>query len=93
MSVYREEKQFLTYLKFLSPFFVDCDTLALFLYDFFKLWIFLKKKKLIYRNGYVTISNPQWNIKVLFSILSVCHRSKINDSVTMNSCFRTVFAH
>lgn len=44
VSVYREEKQFLTYLKFLSPFFVDCDTLALFLYDFFKLWIFLKKK-------------------------------------------------
>lgn len=28
VSVYREEKQFLTYLKFLSPFFVDCDTLA-----------------------------------------------------------------
>lgn len=39
---------------------------SLFLYDFFKLWIFLKN--LIYRSGYVILSNPQWNIKVLSSI-------------------------
>lgn len=59
-----EEKLFLTffYLEFLDSFFVDCDTLAYSCMIFFKLWIFLKN--LIYRSGYVELSNPQWNIKV-----------------------------
>lgn len=66
MSVYSEEKRIptLSYLELLNSFFVDCDTLAYSCKNFFKLWIFLKN--LIYKSGYVTFSNPQWNIKVFF---------------------------
>lgn len=33
------------------------------------------------------------DLKVFFSLLDVCHKSEINDSGTMNSYSRTVFAH
>ena len=92
VSVYCEEKLFLTlyYLEFLRFILCWLWYTSLFLYNFFKLWVFLIH--LIYRNGCVTFRNPHWTLKVFLNILNVCHRSEINDIVTMNSCFRTVCA-